>query len=283
MAYIVTPEWVQMKLRNEEEMVIIDVRFNLGDTEFGYRAYVQNHIPNAFYLHIDNDLSSPVEKHGGNHPLPDIDKLACTLGKMGVDHDTTVILYDGANEMYAPRAWWLLHYMGHKKVYVMDGGFQAWIRLGYEVTDAIPKGVEKNFKPRIQQDAVVHMKDVRERDRRRSVLIDSRSYSRYLGETEPLYKKAGHIPGAKNYFWKDVLDEEGNWKQEMILKEHFAQLVHDDVEEIIVSCGSGISACPNILALKLAGFENVKLYPGSFSDWISYEDNPLETTDETSD
>src|SRR5690625_4751677 len=185
MAYIVTPEWVQMQMRNEEEMVIIDVRFNLADPEFGYQSYVQNHIPNAFYLHIDDDLSSPVQKHGGNHPLPDIRELANKIGKIGVDYDTTVIIYDGANEMYAPRAWWLLHYMGHKKVYVMDGGFQAWMRLGYEVTDVIPKGKEKTFEPQIQVDAVVHMEKVRDRDKRYSILIDSRTYSRYLGKTEP--------------------------------------------------------------------------------------------------
>src|SRR5690625_2147294 len=116
MAYIVTPEWVQMQLRNEEEMVIIDVRFNLTEPDIGYEAYIQKHIANAFYLHIDNDLSSPVKKHGGSHPLPDIEKLANKLGIMGIDHHTTVIIYDGANEMYAPRARWLLHYMGHKKV-----------------------------------------------------------------------------------------------------------------------------------------------------------------------
>ena len=283
MAYIVTPEWVQMQIRNEEEMVIIDVRFNLSDPKFGYQAYVQNHIPNAYYLHIDYDLSSPPQEHGGNHPLPDIDKLANKLGKMGIDHDTTVIIYDGANEMYAPRAWWQFHYMGHNKVYVMDGGFQAWIRLGYEVTDDIPKRNEKIFEPRILEEAVVHMEEVRDRDQKKSVLIDSRAYSRYVGKTEPLYKKAGHIPGAKNYFWQDVLDEEGNWKTADVLKEQFEKMDNDGVEEIIVSCGSGISACPNILALKMAGFENVKLYPGSFSDWISYVNNPLETTDETSD
>lgn len=279
MTYIVTPEWVQMQMRNDEEMVIIDVRFSLADPDIGYQSYIQNHIPNAFYLHIDNDLSSPVQKHGGNHPLPDIKELAKKLGKIGVDHDTTVIIYDGANEMFAPRAWWLLYYMGHEKVYVMDGGYQAWMRLGYEVTEVIPTGDEKVFIPNVLDDAVVHMEEVRDRDKRKSILIDSRAYSRYLGKTEPLYQKAGHIPGAKNYFWQDVLDEEGNWKTE--LKKHFAKLKNAEVDEIIVSCGSGISACPNILALKLAGFENIKLYPGSFSDWISYPENPIETKDET--
>ncbi len=273
---IITPAELKIKLETNET-VVIDVRSNLKNPDAGDEAYVKGHIPGAHYLHLEKDLSGTVEKHGGNHPLPNIDELANKFGEMGIDHGTNVVIYDADNDMFAARAWWLLHYMGHEKAFLLDGGFRAWEEAGYEVVIEIPTRKAKKFVPQLRPEVIANINDVKQRGEK-SVLIDSRAKDRYLGKTEPLYKKAGHIPGAQNFFWKDVLTDSGDWKKPEALKEHFAKL--KDADEIIVSCGSGVSACPNFIALKMAGFHHVKLYSGSYSDWISYEDNPIETKEE---
>ncbi|WP_163971500.1 sulfurtransferase [Oceanobacillus halotolerans] len=275
-SYFVSPGWLKNHIEKnvDANLVVVDTRFQLNDENAGRKAYIDGHIPSAIYLDLEKDLSGKAQKHGGNHPLPDIDTFVAKIGNIGIDNNTTVVIYDQANDMFAARLWWLLHYVGHEDVYLLDGGFDTWVKEGNPVTTDIPELVPKTFHPNVSSDEVVHIEDVKEK-RDNTTLIDSRSKDRYLGKTEPLYKKAGHIPGAINYFWRDVLKPDGSWKTETELKEHFNQL--DREEEIIVSCGSGVSACANILALKLAGYENVKLYPGSYSDWISYDENEVET------
>lgn len=271
MNYIVTPEWV---LGNQADLVIVDVRFSLQDTDAGREAYQAAHIPGAFYLDLNQDLSSQVREHGGNHPLPDEDVLSHKLGEIGIDQSKRVVLYDATNDMFAARAWWLLHYLGHEAVYVMDGGLAAWEAAGFSVTDEIPRAVATTFVPKLRANQTATMEEVRAKQGN-TFIIDSRAYKRYTGEVEPMYAKRGHIPGATNYFWQDVLDTNGKWKTQAALEEHFSKL--DKTAEVIVSCGSGVSACPNIIALKMAGYENVKLYPGSFSDWITYPENEVIT------
>src|SRR5690625_1570300 len=283
MNYIVSPEWVNNQINTDTDIAIIDVRFSLNEPNEGRELYEKTHIKGAFYLDLNEDLSSQPQKHGGNHPLPDIDLLATKLGNIGIDHDTTVVFYDNGNDMVAARAWWLLYFMGHEKTYILDGGITKWQQLGLETTDELPERTKKEFTPHIKQDEIVNMEAVKNRQKNKSILIDARANERYLGKTEPLYNKAGHIPGAKNYFWKNVYEEDGSWKQPEKLRQELQQFLNEDVQEIFVSCCSGVSACPNIVALKMAGIDNVKLYPGSFSDWISYPENKLETKDETFD
>lgn len=272
MSYVISVD--RLKRRELKNTVIVDVRFDLQDAEAGRKAYISGHIPGAVYLDLNQDLSAKKEKHGGSHPLPDMDLLAAKLGKIGIDHDTTVVIYDAGNDMFAPRAWWLLHHLGHEKTYVLDGGIARWVEEGNDLTTEITQSESKDFEPRLRANETVDIAQLKEKlENNQAILIDSRARDRYLGNVEPLYKKAGHIPGAKNYFWKDVLDTNGKWKSAEALQKHFEDLPKD--EEIIVSCGSGVSACPNILALQSAGFKNVKLYPGSYSDWISYDDNPI--------
>ncbi|WP_084268687.1 GNAT family N-acetyltransferase [Oceanobacillus damuensis] len=260
---------------NQNNTAIIDLRFQLDDPDAGRRMYLKDHLPGAVYMDLNKDLSGKVEKHGGSHPLPDWTQFTAKIGNIGIDNQTTVVIYDQGNEMFAARLWWLLETIGHDNVYILEGGYNRWVEEGNEVTDEIPSLEAKEFKAEIAGDRFVKMQDVKEKmETNDAVLIDSRARERYLGEWEPLYSKAGHIPGAKNYFWKDVFSEDGIWKKGEVLEEHFSNLSKKD--EIIVSCGSGISACPNILALKMAGFKNVKLYPGSFSDWISYDENEVE-------
>lgn len=280
MSYIVTEEWLKERLENNpEDTVIIDVRFNMNEPDAGKKDYIEGHIPHADYLDLDTDLSGPAGKHGGKRPLPDVALFSEKLGEIGVDHEKSVVIYDQKNGIFAGRAWWLIHYLGHEKVYVLEGGLEGWIAAGNDVTDEILESKAATFEPRVREDEIVDMNRVRENIGEKSaVLIDSRSRDRYLGKEEKMHDKAGHIPGAKNFFWKDVLNEDGTYKNTDELADNFLSLSKDD--EIIVSCGSGISATPNILALKSIGYKNVKLYPGSFSDWISYDENELETEEE---
>ncbi|RKQ33197.1 sulfurtransferase [Oceanobacillus halophilus] len=276
MSYIMSVNELREKLdKDSQNTVIVDVRFVLTDPDAGRKMYLKNHLPSAVYLDLNRDLSGKVAKHGGSHPLPDIAMFAAKTGNIGIDHETTVVIYDQENDMFASRLWWLLHYMGHDNVFVLEGGYNKWVEKGFEVTDKIPPLVKKEFKPKIREEQTVTMEQVKQKmDDSAAILIDSRARDRYLGIKEPLYSKAGHIPGAKNFFWQDVFNEDGTWKTINQLQEHFSSLEKD--EEIIVSCGSGVSACPNILALKSLGYKNIKLYPGSFSDWISYDENDIE-------
>lgn len=277
MTYLVTVEQL-IQLQQETDVVLIDVRSHLQQPQTGKEKYDKGHLPGAFFLDMEEDLSGKVAKHGGNHPLPDVEKLAIILGSLGVYPTSTVVVYDDSNGMFAARALWLLQFVGHPSTMILEGGYQAWMDAGHDVTTAILKRTPTTFIPHVATDEVVSMEEVKNRPKQTSVLIDSRAYARYIGESEPLYKKAGHIPGAKHYFWQDVLDESKRWKEAAELKTHFQALKNAD--EIIVSCGSGISACPNVIALKMAGFTNVKLYPGSYSDWISYEENDVVTGEE---
>lgn len=277
MSFIITPKELHEKIL-ANEVIVIDVRSHLQEDDYGIDQYEESHLPGAFFLDIEQDLSGEVEKHGGNHPLPDPFILSETLTNFGVTYERPIVFYDDGGGMFAPRAWWILHYYGHKHVFILDGGYSAWVENGYEVTKEIPKALpaEKQFIPNVDPKATVTMEEVRNRPSQ-TVLIDSRALNRYLGKEEPLYKKAGRIPGAVNYFWEDLFDENQKLKDRQRLKEHFEKL--DQEADIIVSCGSGVSACPNILALKQLGYKNVKLYPGSYSDWISYEENDVETGD----
>src|SRR5690625_5091302 len=280
MSYVVTEQWLKSRLENDpEDTVIIDVRFNMDEPDAGKRAYMEGHIPHATYLDLNKDLSGPAQKHGGKRPLPDVAQFSEKLGEIGVTHEKSVVFYDQKNGIFAGRAWWLLHYLGHEKVYVLEGGFKGWVEAGNEVTKERIEKKKTVFKPKVRVEEIVDMERVRENiEEKSAVLIDSRSKDRYLGKEETMHDKAGHIPGAKNYFWKNVLNEDGTYKKKEALAENFSSLSKDD--EIIVSCGSGISATPNILALKTLGYKNVKLYPGSLSDWISYGENEVETAEE---
>lgn len=278
MSFIVNQDWLKEKLeKSNDKIAVIDVRAALTDAEIGREQFNKGHIPGAVYLDLNTDLSGEVGEHGGNHPLPDVSVFAEKMGLIGIDQDTTVVVYDANNDMYSARMLWLLNYMGHKKVYILDGGFKQWTEAEYEVTTEIAKPSPTTFSPRIQSNTTADMEEVKTRNSS-VVLVDSRAHDRYIGTNEPLYKKAGHIPGAKHFSWQNVLDEDGLWKDVSELEDNFATLPKDT--EIIVSCGSGISACPNIVGLKEAGYKNVKLYPGSFSDWISYEDNDVITGEE---
>ncbi|MHA6531893.1 sulfurtransferase [Paenibacillus sp. BAC0078] len=293
----VSKRWLLARLY-EPEQTIVDCRFTLGKPQAGRESYEQEHIPGAVYLDLELDLSSPVGEHGGRHPLPDPQDLATRLSKLGIGNDTRVVAYDDESGMNAARLWWLLRYLGHEQVFILEGGFSAWKAEKFPVTDHQPVRVPSSFIPNVQPQMLAGVDEVRQVSEKLAsagagtdsgsdisavfpavpVLIDSRANDRYKGQNETMDKKAGHIPGAVNYFWKDTQNADGSFKSAEQLQTHFAGL--DKNAEIIVYCGSGVTACPNVLALEKAGYKNVRLYAGSWSDWISYEENPVATGEE---
>ncbi len=273
MKNIVTMGWLVEKL-GDPDMVIVDCRFILGQSEAGRNAYEQDHIPSAIYAHLELDLSGPVREHGGRHPLPDMGPFSQWLGQLGIDKDTTVVAYDDQGGAMASRFWWMLRFLGHEHVYILETGFAKWKAAGYPVSVEVTEPTAKRFSPSVKTQMLISIHDVRSKlGQPGIVLLDSREQPRYLGIEEPIDRAAGHIPGAINSFWKDSLNENGLWKNEAELASRFEHLNKED--EIIVYCGSGVTACPNVLALQEAGFPNVKLYLGSWSDWISYKENKI--------
>ncbi len=271
MKNIVSVDWLYAKL-DDESVIPVDCRFYLNNKDQGQEEYHDAHIPGAHYADLEKNLSGPVRDRGGRHPLPDVDQFVSFLESMGVDETKTVVAYDAQNTAMAARLWWMLKYLGHEKVYVLDGGFQAWEKKNYPLTEKLPDVEKTTFKPDIQEDMVAELDEVRvAADTEDVVLIDARDEARYLGKSEPIDAKAGHIPGARNRFFMDNI-EQGTWKSTEQLKERFE--VED--KQVINYCGSGVTACVNVLALDEIGKKS-KLYVGSWSDWSSYDEHTVET------
>lgn len=272
MKTFVTKEEVFNNITNSQ-VRIVDCRFQLGNPEVGRSQYEESHIPGAVYFDLEQDLSGEKREHGGRHPLPEITDFQRKLEAAGISNDTTVIAYDGGEGAFASRLWWMLKYVGHEKVQILDGGFKGWIHAEYPVDNKVPTYNTANFQVQIKENMLVSMEDVREAIiNEGSILVDSREQKRYLGIEEPIDKKAGHIPSAINKPWMEGF-ENGFFKSSSDQEKRFEGL-HKD-QPIIVYCGSGITATPNYIALQQAGYKNVKLYAGSFSDWISYEENEV--------
>lgn len=277
MKNIVSVNWLKENLNNQN-LVVVDCRFDLMDKEYGKRSYEKEHIKGAVRVDLEKDLSSEVREHGGRHPLPKIEKLKETFENIGISNESIVVAYDEGDLAGPARLWWILKYLGHKEVYVLNGGIEAFKSVGGEVTSDVEPIEKSEFKVNVNKDMIVDMEYVKDRiNNERVAIVDSRENKRYIGEFEPVDKRAGHIPGALNYFWMDILDkaEDGfTIKSQDKLKELFSKL--NDYDEVIVYCGSGVTACPNSLALTEAGVKH-KLYAGSYSDWISYEENSVDT------
>jgi thiosulfate/3-mercaptopyruvate sulfurtransferase len=265
------------KRLGNENLVVIDTRFDLKDTEAGRKAYEAGHIPGAIYFDLDKDLSGQKGEHGGRHPLPDGQTFVGKCLAAGISIDALVVVYDDSATMYAGRFWWLLrHFTGHENVKVLDGGYSAWLESNYPVSTDIPVAhSSKGNLPLISRDNnLVDVDYVRKNlNNPNVVLIDARTPDRFRGENETLDPKAGHIPGAINKPFAENLNGK-KFKSAEALKEQFADIPKD--KEIIIYCGSGVSANHNLIALEEAGIKGAKLYAGSWSDWSSYEANPVE-------
>ncbi len=263
----VSADWLFQHL-NDPQVVIADCRFSLADPELGRQQYLLHHIPGAYYLDLNRDLSSPVAQHGGRHPLPAPEKLASKLSTIGVDSQKLVVAYDDFRFAFAARLWWLLRYLGHEQVAVLNGGFNGWLAAGYPTTEAIPEAKLGNFVPQTQLPTVDIAAVKACKDLPGVVLVDSREGDRYRGEREPIDPVAGHIPGAVNYPWQEVSDAQGYLRPITEQRQRWQEV--QQAQEILVYCGSGVTACVNLLSLEIAGIHTGKLYPGSWSDWCSY-------------
>ncbi|WP_438350513.1 sulfurtransferase [Paenibacillus sp. FA6] len=278
MTSIISKQWLLARLY-EPDLIIVDCRFVMGQPQAGRMAYEEEHIPGAVYFDLDIDLASKVSDHGGRHPLPDMEEFRRTLERVGINNDTRIVAYDDQGGAMASRFWWLLQYIGHSSTYIMNEGFTNWKGSGYPLSDKQPIRIPQSFTPHIQHNMVVTMEGVSKASvDHTSLLIDSREPNRYLGLEEPIDSVAGHIPRAINRFWKELKMDNGTWKSTEELRNHFKDIPRD--QDIIVYCGSGVTACPNILGLYEAGYTQVKLYAGSWSDWISYSENPIATEEE---
>lgn len=259
------------------EVVVFDCRFSLAAPSQGFEDYLAGHIPGAHYLHLEHDLSAPVQEHGGRHPLPDMDEFGAKAAQAGVTQNKPVVVYDAGTGM-ATRAWWLLEYIGHPDVRVLNGGWTAWANGGLAVSQEIPAPDASDFIPHLVGDKTVSVTDVEEivAGHQPSILVDARAGARYRGEVEPLDKVAGHIPGALNAPWDVGVDEQGKWRGTEAQQGRFAASIAAN-KPLVMYCGSGVTACANLFALRLAGVKDAKLYPGSWSDWSSYPEHPVET------
>ncbi|MBD1913597.1 MULTISPECIES: sulfurtransferase [unclassified Leptolyngbya] len=275
---LVSATWLKDHI-SEPNLIIVDCRFSLDNPALGRIQYEEGHIPGAVYFDLNQDLSSVPQKHGGRHPLPDLADLVNKLAAAGIssedtDHPSHVVVYDDSRFAFAARFWWLLRYLGHERVSLLDGGFQGWQKAGFPMTTDLPTSSVGQFRPRIQQDWVVDREQVQMAQTHSSVvLVDSRTGDRYRGEFEPIDPIAGHIPGAVNYSWLEVTDEQGYGRSPEEQQQRWAGLPEES--DLIVYCGSGVTACVNLLSLQLAGRPEGRLYAGSWSDWCSYLISPL--------
>jgi thiosulfate/3-mercaptopyruvate sulfurtransferase len=264
---------------DDPDLVVFDCRHELANPGFGPKAYTDSHLPHARFAHLDRDLAAPLTGRNGRHPLPDPAAFMLWLGRMGVSNDKQVIGYDSAGGVYGSRLWWMLRWVGHRRVAVLDGGWQAWTGAGLPVTAELPSIKASVFKGRLDKSWVGTDDVARHLGSPDMVLIDARSNDRYHGQNETIDPVAGHIPGALNRFFKDNLDARGFFKKPDELRAAFLPLIGKaKAENVVHQCGSGVSACHNLLAMEIAGLKGSRLYPGSWSEWIADPAHPIATT-----
>jgi len=263
---------------DDSSFALLDCRFKLDEPSWGRLQYETAHIPGAVYVDLDRDLSAEKTGTNGRHPLPDPNEFARTLGRLGIDAHLQVVAYDQDVSMFASRVWWMLRWLGHERVAVLDGGFAKWqaegrtVRAGHEIRPA--RTFAAHLRPELTADAnevanTLHDPRVR--------LLDARSPERFRGENETLDRKAGHIPGASNHFYQQNLNTDYTFKPREELRRQLEEnLAGTPPTGVISYCGSGVTACQNLLAMEHAGLTGARLYPGSWSEWSSDSKRPIE-------
>jgi thiosulfate/3-mercaptopyruvate sulfurtransferase len=255
------------QLAARPEWRVFDCRHDLMKPDLGEQQYRAAHIPGALFAHLDRDLSAPRDGRG-RHPLPYPGAFLAWLGQQGVRPGDQVVCYDAGSGTIAARLWWMLRWVGHDAVAVLDGGLAKWVAEGRPTTAAVPRVAHTSYPARLLPERVVGV-DFIERQKRR-LLLDARAPARFRGEQEPIDPVAGHIPGAKNRFCNENLGPAGTFKSGELLKKEFEEILGATAPGDVVSyCGSGVTACHNLLAMEIAGLPGAKLYAGSWSDWIS--------------
>ncbi len=257
--------------------VVVDCRFTLTNADAGRGAYIAGHVPGARYAHLNEDLSGPAGPHTGRHPLPAPEALAQKLGDWGIDASKQVIVYDDSFGAMASRLWWLLRWLGHDAVALLDGGYPTWVREKKPATADKPSIHPVMFVPRLRPTLWVNAALVGQAVKDNAFLVlDARAEERYRGDVEPLDKVAGHIPGAVNTPYEDNLDVSGEFAAPEELRERYLDMLAGVApDQVIHMCGSGVTACHNVLAMEHAGLSGAKLYAGSWSEWITDPDRPV--------
>jgi len=257
------------------EWRVFDCRHDLMKPSLGEEQYRQGHIPGALFAHLDRDLSAPRDGRNGRHPLPYPGAFIAWLGQQGLEPNQQVVCYDGGPGTIAARLWWMLRWVGHDAVAVLDGGLAKLSAEGRPVTSSVPHYPHTTYPVSLRPETTVGISFVQEQ-RGETLLIDARAPERFRGEKEPIDKVAGHIPGARNRFCNENLGADGTFKPAAQLKKEFEQVMQGRPASDVVSyCGSGVAACHNLLAMELAGLRGAKLYAGSWSDWITDPKRPV--------
>ncbi len=281
---LVAPEALRTLQASGAPLRLLDASFDLTDAAAGERAHLDAHLPGAHYVHLDRDLCGaktvPGPGNRGRHPLPDRAAFAATAGRLGITPTTQVVVYDRQGAMFAARLWWMLRWLGHAPVAVLDGGYAAWQAIGGAVeSGAVPIPTPQPAYPiGTEPSPLVRTVDAATLQRRlgQIALIDARAPERFRGDVEPLDAQAGHIPDARNRFFKDNLAADGRFKSADTLRAEFAPLLGTrPTADVVHSCGSGVTACHNLLAMAVAGLDGAALYPGSWSEWSADPARPI--------
>ena len=275
---------LELSASADPNLVLLDCRFDLAKPQAGHHAYLAGHIPGAHFADLNTDLSSPIRPETGRHPLPDPQAFAANMAAWGINPGTQVVAYDEVNASFAARAWWLLRWVGHRDVAVLDGGYKAWLAAGGPQAAGeegrAPRSLHATpSPPTVDADAVLDAAQVAalSRDSAR-LLIDARAAERYAGSVEPIDAVAGHVPGAVNHPFAGNLGADGRFLPPEQLRQRWqAALAGRAPADVVAMCGSGVTACHNLLGLEIAGLHGAKLYAGSWSEWIRDPSRPVAT------
>lgn len=283
MAYehlISVSQLLSLQQNDSGHVVVLDSSHDLFDTEAGARTYAANHLPGAHFVSMDKEMGGVKDGTNGRHPLPKRQDALAVFRRLGINDDTQVVIYDNSQGTHASRVWWTLRWLGHSPVAVLDGGIQAWQAGGHPVTVVLPAApVLGTLTDRPSTVRVVNFEEVLANVHgQERLVVDARAEDRFRGENETLDPVGGHIPGAVNHFYRHNLNQDGTFKTPDALKQGFAAVIGDrPAEALIMQCGSGVSACHNLLALELAGLGTAPLYVGSWSEWCSRDNAPIAT------
>ena len=271
-----------IKNLGNDNFIIFDCRCDISDSSYGIDAYNEGHIENSIFVDIDHDLASEKTADSGRHPLPDPKLFSEKLSQWGMTNNKQAVIYDDAGGAFAGRMWWILKWLGHSDVAVLDGALGAWMSSGGKLTSKVTIFERAVFEPNLNDSMHVSIKDVEDAQyKMNKLIIDARSKERYLGIKDPVDPIAGHIPGAISHPLGKNLDKNGHFKSPEELRHNFIKLIGDTASSDIISmCGSGITACHNILALEISGIKNVSLFVGSWSEWITDKSRPIAKIDE---
>jgi len=263
---------------DNQELKIIDCRFDLADPSAGWRDYDAAHIPGAVFMDLNDDLASNPKEQTGRHPLPDVTRIEATIGRLGIGNTTSVVVYDNGNGAMAARAWWIFRWLGHEDVRLLDGGMAAWKAANYPLNGAVVTHPPTEFVAHVRDELVITSGEIcaNTDDVESLNLLDARDASRFAGAHEPIDKVAGHVPGARNLPFPESLSADGRWKGREELEELWSRyLGRNRQTEWVAMCGSGVTACHLALSAVEAGYREPRLYVGSWSEWITDPSRPI--------